>query len=112
MTNAVEADIRRMVALTITLVQKGWLPAFYRTPRKQVLQARQFQQGLSALLGSFGTSLLSGLESGTISPANGLQVNGALLADGELVANGLQGRTRMYIPRRLGTPSSDRPGAS
>ena len=91
MTDATVAQTRRMVALTVTLVQKGVLPAFYRTPRKQVLQARGFQQGLSALLGGVGASLLSGLDSGTISPANGLQVNGALLADGEVVANGLQG---------------------
>ena len=91
MIEAVEVDVRRMVALTVTLVQKEWLPAFYRTPRNQVLQARQFQQGLSAILGGVGASLLSGLDSGTISPVNGLQVNGAPLADGEVVASGLQG---------------------
>ena len=84
------AGERRLAALTTTLVQRGVLPAFYRTPRKQLLLIRLLQGTLGGLLGGFGLSLVGQLEAGAISPANDLQVNGALALDSEAVAAGLQ----------------------
>ena len=81
---------RRLAALTVTLVQRGSLPAFYRTPPKQAALTRKLQRTLGPLLDDVGSSLLSGLDSGEISPANGLQVDRALAANAEVVGNGVQ----------------------
>ena len=81
---------RRLAALTVTLVQRGSLPAFYRTPPKQAALTRKLQRTLGPLLRDVGSSLLSGLDSGEISPANGRQVDASLTADAEIVGNGVQ----------------------
>ena len=82
-----EDNQRRLAALTATLVNRGALPAFYRIPPKQAALTRKLQRTLGPLLGDVGSSLLSGLDSGALSPANGLQVDAALTADAEIVGN-------------------------
>ena len=89
-TDAPQAAERRLIALTATLIQRGALPALYRTPPKQTKLARQLQRTLGSLLGGAGSGLLSGLDSGAISPADLVQVDGALALDSEVLLNGLQ----------------------
>ena len=45
---------RRLVSLTTTLVRQGVLPVFYRTPRRQVAQAKALQEALAPPLGRRG----------------------------------------------------------
>ena len=81
---------KRLAALTATLVERGLLPKFYRTPRQQRRQARRLQLAISPLLADFGANLIALLEAGAISPVNVFAVNGALLANSEAVGAGLQ----------------------
>ena len=85
---------RRLATLTATLAQRGALPAFYRTPRRQRRQAQRLKRAITPLLGDIGSTLLGLLDAGGINLVNEVQVNGALLPDTELATERLQGAYR------------------
>ena len=88
-TRFISAD-RRLASLTATLARRGVLPAFYRTPRKQAALGRKLRRELGALLGGIGASLLSGLDTGAVSPANEFQMDGALAVEAGTIGEGVQ----------------------
>ena len=89
-TESLKQEERRLVSLTTTLVRQGVLPVSYRTPRRQVAQAKALQEAFAPLLGGVAASLVSQLDAGLTIPSNEVQVDGLLLADNELVRDGLR----------------------
>ena len=84
-TEVLQDTERRLVALTVTLVEKGALPAFYRTPQKQAALEDKLKWHTTRLLQQAGVTLLGQMEQGGISAV------GALTPELEIVGQELQG---------------------
>lgn len=81
---------QRIVALTITLVERGVLPRFYQQPRGMVSLTRALRRVLRDILGQVGLTLVEGLEDGSIRAVNSFQVDPALADDMQLASRAVR----------------------
>lgn len=83
------ADHRRMVALTVELVRRGELPAFYVSPPVRNRLERDLQRKLSSELSGIATRVLDGLDGGTLRFGNADAITAILGPDAEIVTEGV-----------------------
>lgn len=82
---------RRLVALTVELVRRGELPAFYASPPERTRMERALQRKLAAELSGFAGKLLDGLDGNLFGPSNDAMITAALADDVEIATDAIQG---------------------
>ncbi|MBC8280742.1 MAG: hypothetical protein H8E48_08155 [Chloroflexi bacterium] len=84
------AEHRRMVALTVELVKRKELPAFYVAPPKRNKLEQALQRRLSRELAGLAGGLIEGLGAGTLGLSNEGAIAASLAEEVEVATNGVQ----------------------